>query len=58
MTGSFTATGGENYTMFEGLPLSISETLVSAALIEKFGASDVLVAPGLGRQVDLATEDK
>ena len=25
VTGSFTATGGENYLMFEGLPMSTSE---------------------------------
>lgn len=54
VTGSFTATGGENYTMFDGLPVKISDVLVSDALIEEFRQKADLVGPELGRQIDLA----
>lgn len=55
VTGSFTATGGENYAMFEGLPLTISDVLVSDALISGFRQHGTLVPPKLERQVDLNT---
>ena len=54
VTGSFTATGGENYQMFEGLPLSMSDVLVSDALIKEFKKAGALAIPELGRQIDLA----
>jgi len=58
VTGSFTATGGENYTMFDGLPVSISDVLVSEALIDEFRRAGDLVSPELGRQIDLADTAK
>ena len=58
VTGSFTANGGENYTMFEGLPVVISDVLVSDALIQEFGRKGDLYGPNLGRQVDLADYNK
>ena len=54
VTMSFTATGGENYTMFEGLPVEVSEVLVSDALIQEFRRRGDVAVPKLGRQVDLA----
>lgn len=58
VTGSFTATGGENYQMFEGLPLEISDVLISDALISEFGKNPELVVPPSGRQADLAAKNK
>ena len=54
VTGSFTANGGENYRMFEGLPLAISEVSVSDALMQRFNQLNDLTLPALGRQTDLA----
>ena len=58
VTGSFTATGGENYRMFDGLPLTITDTLLSDALMKVFAAQDEIQVPRPGRQVDLAKAGK
>ena len=55
-TGSFTATGGENYGMFRGWPLTISDTLVSDALIAELKRQGTVNAPATGRQTDLARQ--
>jgi 2',3'-cyclic-nucleotide 2'-phosphodiesterase (5'-nucleotidase family) len=54
VTGSFTAKGGENYTMFKGWPLAVSDTLVSDALIAEFRRRGTVDVPPLGRQVDVS----
>ncbi len=53
-TGSFNATGGENYRMFDDLEIRFSETLVSEALIEEMAKSERMTAPLLGRQRDIS----
>ncbi len=53
-TGSFTATGGEGYTMFEGHPQDISSTLVSEAFISVFEQWRDISIPKLGRLKDIA----
>ena len=53
-TMSFTATGGENYTMLSGLPVQGSDTLVSAALMDELRRLKKIEVPKLGRQLDLA----
>lgn len=54
VTGSFTAKGGENYTMFEGWPLVVSDTLVSDALISELRRLGTVDVPALGRQIDVS----
>ena len=58
VTGSFTATGGEGYEMFEGLPHKRSDQLVSDVFIAEFHRRGRVDVPGTGRLVDLAPRPK
>ena len=53
-TGSFTATGGEGYDMFEDHQLEIKNTLVSDAFITIFEQWRTLSLPEKGRLQDIA----
>ena len=53
-TGSFTATGGENYSMFQGLPVKQDPKLVSSVFVEHFRAESDVKIPAGGRQIDIA----
>ena len=53
-TGSFTATGGEGYDMFEDQGLEIKNTLVSDAFITVFEQRQTLSLPEKGRLQDIA----
>ena len=53
-TGSFTATGGEGYDMFEDQGLEIKNTLVSDAFITVFEQWQTLSLPEKGRLQDIA----
>lgn len=56
VTGSFTATGGENYTMFEGADHQRSDLLVSDAFIQQLQNRELTPVPALGRLIDIARE--
>jgi len=52
VTGSFTATGGENYVMFDGVPHERSDLLVSDVFIKAFVTQEMTTVPELGRLID------